>query len=176
MLFTNNNFMTRFVTKNFALVVVEICTFNFSFFLLFVQSTTILFALNMENNFGCDECNKTFKYRKNLYAHLRRFHDKDPLIPKETESVCEICGQQFVNNSNLYRHIKQMHEGAASNVEVLRKSRIVCPTLNCSEHFRTYENLRGHLLETHKIRIECSEFNFKAVTGMYLLKNMSFLN
>ncbi|XP_054002657.1 zinc finger protein 239-like isoform X1 [Hylaeus anthracinus] len=64
--------------------------------------------------FRCDHCGKTYPYKKNLTAHLKRQH-ADVLPPEPTKNdarrkhVCKVCLEGFVQKLTLERHLKKQH-------------------------------------------------------------------
>ena len=53
--------------------------------------------------YNCNKCSKTFKQKRNLNDHLRKFHKKG------LKYRCEICGKSFVKRFNLKDHIDKFH-------------------------------------------------------------------
>lgn len=56
----------------------------------------------------CEVCGKTFTLRKNLYQHLRAFHNIDGNLnePKEKCFICFTCEEMFTSVAALNRHRK----------------------------------------------------------------------
>nr|XP_023015155.1 uncharacterized protein LOC111504707 [Leptinotarsa decemlineata] len=120
----------------------------------------------------CSVCDTEFTEKKNLYRHLRKFHQIEPLeyISKPVPKFeCSVCAKHFSYLSSLLRHIRQNHltddEGDYLNIGAVRKIRILCPHKICNEEFMNYKKLREHLLEQHDVHVEYEELTFNSIAG-----------
>lgn len=104
----------------------------------------------------CPECPSAFfKEKKNLYAHIRKFHDKK----SEVENISEV----KKTNKNLDGK-SDLHNYASSST---RTSRLKCPYENCFELFFNYKTLNVHLLKEHSVEIEVEDIIFYSMEGMF---------
>lgn len=59
--------------------------------------------ITVEPEIKYPSCNSKFSQRKNLYVHVRKFHDDDvllDLLPAKS-SKCEYCDKTFLNKKSL---------------------------------------------------------------------------
>ena len=79
---------------------------------------------------SCNDCNKGFDTKRQLYKHVRLVHKKDP-IPRNSE--CGHCHQIFTRLNNLSRHLRSIHK-FSSNFQ--------CRV--CSQVFGSQSSLKNH--------------------------------
>lgn len=118
----------------------------------------------MDSFWTCSFCKKNFTQKNNLYVHIRKFHDTEPL--PEKDFACNICNAQFSTQGTLSVHTKKFH-----NTDVVKKTtrqtqtRIICLYKNCEEMLFTFPNQRKHLTQKHGINIELEVLHFEAIAG-----------
>ncbi|XP_038646460.1 zinc finger protein 292-like [Scyliorhinus canicula] len=109
-------------------------------------------------------CTKTFKYFKNLIAHVKG-HGNDEeakqfLKMQSNKVVCQYCRRRFVSVSHLNEHL-QIHCGPKP---------YVCIQLECNASFGTYSELVGHRKEHVLFKAKCMFQNCGRIfTESYLL-------
>ncbi|XP_072122006.1 zinc finger protein 292b [Mobula birostris] len=109
-------------------------------------------------------CTKTFKYFKNLIAHVKG-HGNDEeakqfLKMQSNKVVCQYCRRRFVSVSHLNEHL-QIHCGP---------NPYVCIQLECNASFSTYSELVGHRKEHLLFKAKCMFQNCGRIfTESYLL-------
>ncbi|XP_071438611.1 zinc finger protein 117-like isoform X2 [Hetaerina americana] len=106
----------------------------------------------------CQLCNKVFKERHILKAHLRRMH-----LEKERQLRCDICSNTFEFESDLHAHVKLVHP--------VRKE-YQCQ--QCSRHFHNMNDLQIHCLthtleRPYKCEICWKAFTEKTMLGKHIL-------
>ncbi|XP_021961681.1 oocyte zinc finger protein XlCOF26 isoform X1 [Folsomia candida] len=89
-------------------------------------------------NVKCEVCNKVFKNRRNLSAHLRRLHSN------RKRPSCDTCHRELSTPANLRRHIDSFHSASEAH-------RFLCTFPGCE---KTYQHIRSLL---HHVRIEHAE-------------------
>lgn len=112
----------------------------------------------------CDFCDKMFKHRKTMYAHVRKVHDRDPLSTKNYK--CDLCYKKFTTIKTLHQHTQNFHN-CDNNLKEIRQTRIICPLSECEEQLYTLVKQRTHLTEKHGIEIEFEETKFDSITGNF---------
>lgn len=118
----------------------------------------------MENSeIKCEQCEKTFKFKKSLYAHSRKFHNTELVEPKVQNYCCQFCDKKYSNESYLSRHIREKHNFRTSS----QSTRLICPYDECEENLYSFVKLISHLSEIHQIDVELEEFTFDTTSGMY---------
>ncbi|XP_078086161.1 zinc finger protein 292b isoform X2 [Mustelus asterias] len=109
-------------------------------------------------------CTKSFKYFKNLIAHVKG-HGNDEeakqfLKMQSNKVVCQYCRRRFVSVSHLNEHL-QIHCGPKP---------YVCIQLECNASFGTYSELVGHRKEHVLFKAKCMFQNCGRIfTESYLL-------
>ena len=78
-------------------------------------------------DFKCNECGKTYKYRKDLNAHTRLKHEEEVKLYE-----CEQCDSKFKQRKLLNKHMKTLHGG----------EEFPCPT--CGKVFSQKSNMKRH--------------------------------
>ena len=96
-----------------------------------VEKTKHSRAHNGEKHYKCCKCDKSYKYKCNLNAHVRRIHED------ERRFLCDVCDRSFFMKSELTRH-KHWHTGMRP---------FTCRT--CSKSFRTQSDRSAHNRLTH---------------------------
>ncbi|XP_067900797.1 zinc finger protein 292-like isoform X2 [Heterodontus francisci] len=109
-------------------------------------------------------CTKTFKYFKNLIAHVKGHgHNEEAkqfLKMQSNKVVCQYCRRRFVSVSQLNEHL-QIHCGPKP---------YVCIQLECNASFGTYSELVGHRKEHVLFKAKCMFQNCGRIfTESYLL-------
>ena len=120
-----------------------------------------------EAAYNCNECEESFKLKKNLKRHIENVHLK-------VECCCEICGQRFPRQDSLKRHkelCKKKHEkrenkefekemteffdsinGAYQNKFKEFASKKICH--QCSKAFSNKATLKTHVSDVHNSGID----------------------
>lgn len=107
---------------------------------------------NVCGTFPCNQCGRSYKYRRNLLAHLRQECGKGPLYQ------CKHCNRCFRQSGNLTRHMRAAHRSmivASCNVALSRTSETL--------ETRQISFWKNKLSTNHITRIEESvyySFNF----------------
>jgi uncharacterized C2H2 Zn-finger protein len=89
----------------------------------------------------CQFCDKLFKQKKDLYAHLRKAHNHEPLFRKG-EYECGECGEKFTQACTLKRHIRESHKMQTQHLKCE-----YCPII-----FGNKETFQRHLQEKHNVK------------------------
>lgn len=113
-------------------------------------------------------CGMEFKQKKNLYAHMRKQHNIEPLQPTiiERNFECDFCGSKFCSQSTIIRHIRKFHTDKNNKlIGSNKKISLACPYGECREYFRNYEVLRKHLAEKHDFCVEYEDLTFDSMEG-----------
>ncbi|CAM9197061.1 unnamed protein product, partial [Lampetra planeri] len=102
-----------------------------------------------ENICPVGQCRRTFKYFKNLIAHVKSHGDceeaKNFLEMQRKKVVCQYCRRHFVNVTHLNDHL-QVHCGVRP---------YICIQLNCKASFLSNTELLGHK-KTHPVfKVKC---------------------
>uniref|UniRef100_UPI00398EFEEF zinc finger protein 292b isoform X1 n=2 Tax=Pristiophorus japonicus TaxID=55135 RepID=UPI00398EFEEF len=129
-----------------------------------IISTTQKVDCTEDYNCPVTICTKTFKYFKNLIAHVKG-HGNDEeakqfLKMQSNKVVCQYCRRRFVSVSHLNEHL-QIHCGPKP---------YVCIQLECNASFGTYSELVGHRKEHVLFKAKCMFQNCGRIfTESYLL-------
>ena len=62
-------------------------------------------AQNVQKNFKCDFCGKSFSLKAQFKTHIHTVHEG------HKNHKCELCGKSFSQSSNLNQHIHKIHRG-----------------------------------------------------------------
>ena len=79
--------------------------------------------------FECEDCNLTFKYKKNLKTHVKTKHLENSRLFE-----CEECSSKFKDRRNLINHIRVKHKPD--------KPEHICSV--CGKVFQEKKNMRKH--------------------------------
>jgi len=113
-----------------------------------------------------------FTLKKHLYAHTRKFHNKNLfVIKKKAELNCNVCKKSFSLKSSLYKHQINVHKRQTDHdysKNVQNISRLLCPVEPCVIRFLNYASLRHHL-QSHSIEVQKEEHEFTSIEGKILL-------
>ena len=123
----------------------------------------------MESEIKCPSCGIKFTQKKSLYCHVRKFHDEklvSDLLPAK-DCFCQFCDKKFLNKKSLDTHITKYHPGS-ENPNKLKTTRIICTYEACRKELFTFPNLRHHLLEEHKVKVESEIIEFCGIAGKYI--------
>ena len=90
---------------------------------------------NVENqeDFLCDICESSFKYKKNLNHHIRSKHETTSNDARKVQ--CDICSLSFTEEKCLHAHKKLKH---TLNIETF-------PCSVCGKTFNQEWNMKRHL-------------------------------
>ena len=83
---------------------------------------------NDVNEYKCDKCESSFKYKKNLNAHVKNKHVNKEVFP------CDECESSFANKKSLVRHKNGKHD---PNI-----SKFPCP--QCGKLFLEKRSMKRH--------------------------------
>ena len=67
------------------------------------KSQSILYSQSVNMGYKCDECNSTFREKKNLQQDMRKLHGLK-------KYKCDHCNFHSDDRSNVLRHEKTKHE------------------------------------------------------------------
>ncbi|KAJ6633299.1 Zinc finger and BTB domain-containing protein 41 [Pseudolycoriella hygida] len=95
---------------------------------------TTYYHKTIDDEFVCNVCNKSFKSRQSVNAHIQR-HIGQKLL-------CNICGKYLSNRNNLTKHYKTVH---------LKEKRYQCP--QCQKRYDSGYRLRIHQNSHEGIRL-----------------------
>lgn len=76
--------------------------------------------------------------------------------------------EKFVNKSNFSPISKKIHNANSNETPNF--------TIISFEYFKNYEYLRKHLTTIHNVELECSEFNFKSISGTVLIYSRFYIS
>ena len=85
-----------------------------------------------QESFNCDICDKTYKYKKGLNAHMRMEHEGTSGIIKTFK--CDLCTSVFKEHKNLNAHKRLKHSDLATEF----------PCTTCGKKFNQKKNLKRH--------------------------------
>lgn len=92
-----------------------------------------------QEDFKCDTCGYTTRYKHNLKRHLKKHTDKDEAEAPMPAYICDQCGKNFQTKHGLKLHVNSKHE-------MLFK--YTCSV--CQRGFNVLWNYRGHLASHHR--------------------------
>ena len=81
-----------------------------------------------EREYECKQCGATFKYKKNLNAHVKNMHGVKEIFK------CDLCESSFKNRKTLTAHKKSKHEAGVSEF----------PCSICGKIFSEKKNMNRH--------------------------------
>ena len=131
----------------------------------------------LQCEFQCHQCPKSFVYERLLTVHRTESHNLDlfkataDVTPHDGKFKCDICGDCLKSEKGLRDHVKHNHEkeshsfkcelchftshqAARLRVHVRRKHEKIITRYSCTECSRTFSqkrNLKIHLLDEHSI-------------------------
>ncbi|XP_072884512.1 zinc finger protein Rlf [Hemitrygon akajei] len=97
-------------------------------------------------------CSRSFKYYKNLTAHLKNDHlDNDENVKHFLEmnnrkALCKYCRRHFVSDYHLKAHLK-VHSGLQP---------YICIQMNCNASFQAFADLVKHRKQHKEFRSKCT--------------------
>ena len=87
---------------------------------------------NDSKNISCDLCSKKFMHFGNLLVHMEKFH-------KGVKFDCQQCEKKFVTMSDLNSHVQLVHNGNGVKFSCNQ----------CDREFTTVGNLKNHIKASH---------------------------
>lgn len=81
--------------------------------------------------------------------------------------LCLYCGKRFSQRKHLYAHMRNIHNKEPTFSTNKSRNSIIC--VSCSNIFRSYADLRNHMVTEHDIEIFKEEMQFENRTGIYLI-------
>ena len=98
-----------------------------------LSSIVTLLALHEKQTFKCNSCEKAFRYKSNIYSHMKTVHEM------QKNHKCE-CGREFTNSNNLKNHKKLVHE----------KQSKIYKCNSCETSFKLKNYLKEHIKNVHE--------------------------
>lgn len=99
----------------------------------------------------CNVCLSEFTKKKSLYAHIRKFHDKELVVSKKNPVVkCEECPSTFSHKKHLYAHARKIHKIELVKNKKAAKSNSVVKCKDCGNVFSQKKHLYAHARKYHK--------------------------
>ena len=99
--------------------------------------------------FECDKCDKKFRQRRNLYAHLRSAHGED-ISKFEGKHVCSKCNKTYRTSYSLKKHERDVHEKKILSFDFFKDvNGGLYPCPSCEQKFESKSRRDKHLLK-HK--------------------------
>ncbi|CAI6370908.1 unnamed protein product [Macrosiphum euphorbiae] len=115
------------------------------------------------NEFKCIECEKKFKFLKNLRAHIKTNHPLlklDEIAPTKKQKninlyifTCDQCTKSHCDQKNLIEHKK-----VAPTIEIIVQCAMCLFTA-------TYKNINIHYEKDHNIIQSVDSFEFESIDG-----------
>ena len=98
---------------------------------------------NLDNSHKCNDCNKTFKFQRNLKLHVLNVHDK------KKSYTCKLCEEEFSSKGNMNRHLEEQHSifDLENPIQSKDPSEFLCNL--CDKNFKRKEQLASHM-NTHQ--------------------------
>lgn len=122
----------------------------------------------------CTECDTAFTFKKNLYAHLRNIHQKEPFVSKKNpDFTCTVCLKIFSSKNSLMVHSRYHERDGDHNYpkKSQNRSRLLCPYESCVKMLFNHAALRNHLKEEHSVTIELENLEFTSMESFEAWKN-----
>ncbi|KAJ2942276.1 hypothetical protein O0L34_g15823 [Tuta absoluta] len=95
----------------------------------------------LHNDFPCEVCGKTFRWKTSLKRHLEK-HDESKYKHGIPAAVCEPCNIGFQSVSSYQRHLRNSLKHVSQN-----QLRFICDP--CGKRFADKTKLRDHIEEKH---------------------------
>ena len=119
--------------------------FNLTRHMIEQHDTTYYHTFEMgtqEPSYLCEECEASFKYKRNLLIHVQTIHKG------EEQFTCQICKQEIRTKRKLTRHLQEQHEVFSFEDVIKSKEteKYFCEL--CELQFTRKENLERHM-ESH---------------------------
>lgn len=115
-------------------------------------------ARHTGNQFNCDECGRSFRYKSALDRHVKVIHEN------QREHICSKCGKTFGSKYDLMKHYETSHDD-------VKKAQRTCMT--CGKLFSKERNLQIHILAIHGEKsFECEKcgkkFSFESAKDRHV--------
>ena len=109
-------------------------------------------AMNSENEFACVLCDKTFKYKRNLDAHIQSHNSQG------REYKCNICDDNFTASSSLKRHLLDQHKIGESEESIYPEKLNVFICQVCDSVFHRKDHLKAHdMTHIERTKFTCDQ-------------------
>lgn len=132
--------------KSLALLKAHLCPFNNS---------------NSDvEQYGCNICSDTFRYKRTLTQHINKIHRR-----RQWQHLCEFCGILYTSKSGLEAHIREIHlkirffcEDCGrqyTQIRSLNRHMITCSQhlcLTCNTHFQDANTFNQHVCQANLIQ------------------------
>ena len=101
--------------------------------------------------YKCDECQASFRYKRNLMSHIKTIH------VEEQQFTCELCKLVVQTRWNLRRHLEEQHEIFNLEDVISSKEMKLFSCDLCEQEFTRKENLERHMV-THSSSSSSSKY------------------
>ena len=109
---------------------------------------------NVQNEFECGICEKSYKYKRNLNEHIKNSHTD----VQKSQLLCNVCGSEFTVKSSLKVHMAEQHGIREFDGNILSKEIKTLSCTVCEMVFRKTSNLKAHeLTHIEHIKFECDQ-------------------
>ena len=125
-----------------------------------------------ENQLKCEVCSKTFKYLRNLKAHVLSTH-------RQKEGFqCMICALKISSRSHLKRHLEEQHKVFDLDKEIETKANTEASCNVCGIVFTRKESLEIHKKIHSKVgeKLTCNDCGKQCVTKYNLTQHQKIHN
>ena len=127
---------------------------------------------NQENPHKCSECNKSFKYQRNLKLHVFSVHDK------KEHYTCKLCDEELSQKGHLKRHLEEQHRvyDFENPIQSKDPSEFVCNL--CKKKFKRKEHLATHLTshQSKQEKYTCSDCGKQFTTTFNLNRHQLLIH
>ena len=128
--------------------------FNLTRHMIEQHDTTYYHTFEMgtqEPSYLCEECEASFKYKRNLLIHVQTIHKG------EEQFTCQICKQEIRTKRKLTRHLQEQHEVFSFEDVIKSKEteKYFCEL--CELQFTRKENLERHMI-SHASSSSCDKY------------------